>query len=233
MRWRICAVCLLVAACSIAGTDAPFQLAISPEIVQGLFPATPTMLLAEVTSESDEPVSLVADVVGGTATVEPADARPGEVVEVVVTADPGTEESLVTVSLLGTRGDTEESIVREMTMRPFEDTLEPTARQILAVFATWLEENRPDLGITIATEFEGVAVCPVLVVSHYMFLTDEWELGLSWHIMVAPDDWSELYLRARDEMTPASAFRLVSWSTALNEGTVEIEEVAAPAEITR
>ncbi len=230
---RVLLVCILIAACSGAAADEPFQIEISPNIIQGLYPATQTMILAEVVSESDEPVSLSASVTGGSVFVVPATAAPGEIVEVFVTSEPETDEVPMTITLTGARGDVEVSAARQTVVRPFEDTLEPTARDILDVFTTWLAENRPELEITPTTEFEGVAVCPLLVVSHYMFLSDDWELGLSWHIMVAPDDWSELYLRPRTELAPTLAYRLASWSTALNEGVVEIAEVPAPPEIVR
>jgi hypothetical protein len=234
VKWRSVLVCVLVAGCSGgAAADEPFQLTLSPDIVQGLYPATQTMLLAEVVSESVEPVSLSASVTGGTVTVVPVTADPGEIVEVLVISDLETEEVPMTITLTGVRGDVEASAVRQTVVRPFEDTLEPTARDILRVFTTWLAENRPELEITPSTEFEGAAVCPLLVVSHYMFVSDDWELGLSWHIMVAPDDWSELYLRPRNELAPTVAYRLASWSTALNGGVVEITEVPAPPEIVR
>jgi hypothetical protein len=71
------------------------------------------------------------------------------------------------------------------------------------------------------------------VVSHYEFTNDDYELGLSWHIMVPPDDWSELYLRPRDELNPTRAFRMSSWSAAMEGGEVEFTEVSPPAEVVR
>jgi hypothetical protein len=66
-----------------------------------------------------------------------------------------------------------------------------------------------------------------------MFDNDDYELGVSWHIMVPPDDWSELHIRPKDSLTPAQAFRLSPWSAALAGEDVEFTEVAAPAEIVR
>lgn len=50
-----------------------------------------------------------------------------------------------------------------------------------------------------------------LVVSHYLFLSPEWELHVEWHIMVAPDDWARIDLRRRFvESAPSEAFEISS-----------------------
>lgn len=69
--------------------------------------------------------------------------------------------------------------------------------------------------------------------THYAWFTDEYEIGLAWHVMVAPDDWAELYVRPRKVLAPTVAFRLDSWSTALGGGDFTVTEIDAPAEVTR
>ncbi len=50
-----------------------------------------------------------------------------------------------------------------------------------------------------------------LVVSHYLFFSEDWEMHVSWHIMVAPYDWARIDLRHRfDEETPSYAFEISS-----------------------
>jgi hypothetical protein len=66
-----------------------------------------------------------------------------------------------------------------------------------------------------------------------MVFDEEYEIGLSWHVMLAPDDWSEVYIRPRNETAPVRAFRLKSWSTTLEGGPAEFTEVDPPAEIVR
>lgn len=232
MRSKLLLVPILVLIASCAGGAAePFELEVAPEIIHGLYPETGCIILARVTSETGDPVSLRVEAPGAEVSA-PEDVAPGEVAEIEVTPGPATEEMALTITVTGTRGSEERTVARETRVMPFEAPAE-TAREILAVFTAWLEANRPELGITPASTFEGRGVNPVLVVSHYQFLSEEWELGLSWHIMIPPDDWSELSLRPRDEWAPTLAFRLASWSTALEEGTVEIEEVPPPVEIAR
>ena len=52
----------------------------------------------------------------------------------------------------------------------------------------------------------------MLEVSHYLFLSESWEMGLSWHIMIAPYDWARIYLRPRSEVAPTAAFEISSVS---------------------
>ena len=51
--------------------------------------------------------------------------------------------------------------------------------------------------------------------------------------MVAPDDWAELTIRPRDQLTPTHAFRLNSWSAAVAGGDIQIETVEPPPEVIR
>ena len=48
----------------------------------------------------------------------------------------------------------------------------------------------------------GTMVSPQwLVVSHYLFFSEQWELHLEWHIMVAPDDWARISGRKGERIT--------------------------------
>jgi hypothetical protein len=49
------------------------------------------------------------------------------------------------------------------------------------------------------------------VVSHYLFVSDQWEMGVRWHIMIPPDNWAEIYLRERFvEVQPSLGFKVDS-----------------------
>jgi len=93
-----------------------------------------------------------------------------------------------------------------------EDDREPYATELRDRFVAWLTLNRPELGITSETEWSGTMVSPRwLVVSHYLFFSEDWEMHVSWHIMVPPYDWARIDLRHRfDEETPSYAFEISS-----------------------
>jgi hypothetical protein len=222
---------ILLIACS-SGSTVPFGLEVAPEIIHGLYPETGCIVLARVISTSNEPVSLRVEAPGAEAVARPDAIVPGEVAEIEITPGPANTEIPLTITVTGARGTEEQTVVRETRVMPFEPPTQE-ARLTFELFVDWLAANRPDLGITDAGAFEGRGVNPVLVVSHYQFLSDEWELALSWHVMIPPHDWSELTLRHRDAWTPTVAFHLASRSAAFDEGIVEIDEITPPAEILR
>ncbi len=228
---------LLVPGCGGESAGGPFTLIVQPEFVQGALPGEPVMLLVAVEEEtaSTSPVALTAASTGGaTIDVEPASISPGELAEVTVVAADVTEETEIEVTVTARRGAEEHQVTKPIVVMPQQDELGPTARDVLDLFLPWLAEQQPELGIGPETELTGMIVAPrLLVVSHYAFLNEDYEIGLAWHIMVPPDDWADIYLRPRDSLRPTAAFRLSSWSTALAGGDVEIGPTEIPAEVVR
>lgn len=216
-----------------------FELRVSPEFVQGMYGDTPVNVLIEIVNaeETDDPVDVEASVTGGaTVDVSADELAAGEVGEVTVTAQPVAEpnEEEITLTITASRDGVTQTATRSIIVVPGEDDREETAREIAAHFLDWLAAEHPEMGLDASTELDGTLVAPrLLVVSHYLFEGAEYELGLSWHIMVAPDDWAELYIRPLDEFSPTQAFRLSSWSTALDGGAIEFTEVEPPAEVVR
>lgn len=215
---------------------APLTVTVAPEFVQDAYPGVPVSVLIEVGSTDGAAVGLSASATAGEITVLPAEVAPGELAVATFVPPPVTAEQPVTVTIEARRGDVVERATREIAVVPGEDSLGPDARRILALFLPALAESHPDLGLGAedAWTLEGQVVAPrLLVVSHYLFASSTWELGLSWHIMVAPDDWAELYLRPLGELAPTQAFRISSWSTALQTGELEVTAVPPPTEIVR
>lgn len=214
----------------------PFTLTVTPGNVFGAVPGAAWGLLVTVGDEGPDggAVDLTATAEGATITVEPARIEAGEIAEVTVVADAATEERPLDIVITARRGEVEHSVATSTVVVPWEDDRGPYARDLLEVFATWLGENRPDLGIGPETEFSGSMVAPqLLVVSHYLFRSGDWEAGMSWHVMTPPDDWADLYLRPGDSSVPTLAFRLASQAAAFEDGVVEITETTPPDEVVR
>ncbi len=93
-----------------------------------------------------------------------------------------------------------------------EETLGPQAAELRDKFAQWLSTAHPELEITSQTAWTGTVVNPrVLVVMHYMFLSEDWEMYVTWHVMIPPYDWAKIYLRPRFNATsPSFAFEISS-----------------------
>jgi hypothetical protein len=51
--------------------------------------------------------------------------------------------------------------------------------------------------------------------------------------MVARDDRADIYIRPRDQLRPTAAFRLSSWSMALEGGDYDIAPTEVPEEVSR
>lgn len=232
----ILAVTVLASCGNGAAASEAFTLRLSPEFVQGVIPAATSGVLVTITNDvdSDGPVVVTASADGARVTVEPGEIRQGEVAEVSVVADQAATERPLEISVTGRRGEFEQTVTRSTTLYLWEDDRRAYAGELLGVFTGWLADNQPDLGIDPDTQFGGSFVAPgLLVVSHYLYVSDDWELGLSWHVMVPPDDWAEIYLRPRTEPAPTLAFRLASQQAAFEQGMVSIEPVAAPGEVVR
>jgi hypothetical protein len=219
-------------ATTLPPSDTPFEIRVAPEFVQGTIPGARLVLLVTVTGGEEATLSVTGE--GAGVSVAPERIGPDEVAEVTVVASPSEEETELGVTIVATTDGGSSEVTRTVTVLPWPDDRGEQAREILALFAGWLGENRPELGIAEEIAVTGSFTAPLLlVVSHYTFWTDEWEMGLSWHVMVPPDDFAELYLRPREELTPTMAFRLGSWQTALETGEVDITEVPPPPEVVR
>lgn len=140
----------------------------------------------------------------------PSELAAGVVGEVWVVADPATEEVTGSVTITGTRGATSHAVTRSLPVFP-TDGVRPEAQANFDRWVAWLIAEHPELGITAETTWEPVFVSTLLIVSHYSFWSEDWEVTVAWHVMVAPHDWSEVHLRRRGEDTsPSLAWRMDS-----------------------
>jgi hypothetical protein len=170
---------------------------------------------------ADGPAKITAQAPNATTTIEPAQLLPGVVGEVtVVPRDCTCDATQVGVEIVATRAGVRTTETRTLELVSGTDGWASDAATHLAPFITWLAANRPDLGITPKTTWEGTPGSWVLVVNHYLYFSTDWELDLEWHVMIAPDDWSRMSLRRRgSEVAPSVAFEIssVSGGTAPHE----------------
>jgi len=196
-----------------AGVD--FTLSVLPELFVGKAIGGQRVLLLVTVSgaPADGPVDVSASAAGAVAMVAPARLSPGTVGEVTVIPAPVTAEQELVVTITATRGGVERTAERTVGMFPGEDSDAGTAAEHLARFIPWLAANQPELGITAATSWQGTPGGWVLVVTHYQYLSTDWELDIAWHNMIPPDDWVRINLRHRGtESAPSVAFEVSSAS---------------------
>ena len=177
-------------------------------------------------------VNISATAFNASVTVNPQAITPGQVAEVTVIPDEMSWETqeivqdnmtiivppepvILTANVSGKRNGLRQTETITVRVMEGEDGLGPYASEVRDRFVPWLATNHPELGITNETEWTGTIVYPhIYVVSYYLFYSDEWEMGVRWHVTRIPDDWAEIYLRRRFvEMPPSHAFKIDSFKT--------------------
>lgn len=180
----------------------------------------------------DGPVALRAEATGGGGAqveVSPTELVPGQVGEVTVIPAAITGEAELALTVTGTRGGSEARAERPIPIVEGADTEAATARAHLLRFIPWLAANRPELGITEGTVWQETPGSWVLIVTHYLFLSPEWEVDLAWHVMTPPNDWIRIQLRHRwSETAPSAAFEIRSAA-----GSAPPSEIAPDATVWR
>lgn len=173
-------------------------------------------------------VALSASASSADIDIDPLEILPGEVAEVTVTPQTPSVGTTVELTIQGARdGSTVEEDV-SFAVAEGEDDRATYAAELRDRFVSWLATEHPELGITEDTEWQGTMVSPVwLVVSHYLFFSDEWEMHVEWHVMIAPDDWAKIDLRRRfSETKPSYAFEISSVSAEDEPRETEVPEEA-------
>lgn len=241
-RSSVFAVCALAGLlCGCPGTGpATFTMKVTPEEIDDTIPGQVCVLLVTI-EENDPtaaagPVTITATAEGATAVVDHGTIVAGEVAEVSVTMLPpevGAVEPAdelegwpCTAVVRAERGGMSREVKVPITLTSEEeDFLAQPASEMRDLFIPWLAENEPELGIDETTVWDGTIVKPHwLVVSHYLFFSDEWEMHVFWHVMIAPYDWAKIELRRRFEETlPTLAFEIPSVSAPEPMEVSEIE----------
>ena len=211
---------LLLQSCVVSPQAKPFTLDVvpaeEPVDLRYVLPNTPTLFLVSSPDQgpADGAITISAKGDGGTvADVEPTLLYPGKVVEITFIADQiETDEGFASLQITGTRNGLKSEILRSVPVYRETDQRAEEAARIRDLFLPWLVTQHPELGITAATQWKPVIVgARILVVSHYMYYNDVYEMVVSWHVMVSPYDWATVYLRKRfTETTPSFGARISS-----------------------
>jgi len=187
------------------------------------------VFLVTITDEGQEgqlPVHISAKAPGAEVVIYQQDIVEGQVAEVVVIPTQASIGKTIKVTITGKQGKLTDKKVVSFKVVEGEDDRQEYAGELLDKFVSWLATNDPELGITEDTAWNGTMVSPVwLVVSHYLFFSEEWEVHISWHIMIPPYDWAKIDLRHRfDELEPSYAFEISSLNATSEPVPTEVPE---------
>ena len=218
---------LALAVCLIPGCEdgksIPFSMQVIPDQIKPAVPGQRCVFLVVISDEREgsatgKPVNISATAPDATVEVDPPGAPPGLVAEVTVIPNEGTLGKTLSATICAERDRLQhtETVAIVMWDGPLrEGILEgflAGAAGKRDVFTPWLAANHPELGITPETEWTATYAKVLMPVANYcLFFSDEWEMGLVFHVMIPPDDWVYIYLRRRyAEVRPSQAFMISS-----------------------
>jgi len=208
--------CLFLGACrSTLNESSGFTLTVVPQLMDAIA-GQQCVFLVQVAPEQATStvgaVDLTATATAGQVDVLLGQISPGVVGEVSVIPPVASVGETVTVTIQGQSNGQLQTQQLAVNVIEGEDMLVENAVQIRDLFIPWLAANHPELNIDTQTEWNNTIVNPdLLIVANYLFFSDEWELGLSYHVMIAPHDWARIYLRHRtEESTPSYAYEITS-----------------------
>jgi hypothetical protein len=234
----IVAIAALPPASGEAGENTTFHINVipeTPELINGEYTFKYSIagqhfvFLVTITYEGQEgqlPVRISAKAPGAQVVIYQQDIVEGQVAEVVVTPTQKSIGKTIKVTITGSQGKLTDKKVVSFKVAEGEDDRQEYAGELLDRFVSWLATNHPELGITNETAWNGTMVSPVwLVVSHYLFFSEEWEAHVEWHIMIPPYDWARIDLRHRfDELAPSYAFEISSVNATSEPVPIEVPE---------
>ena len=216
----VCACGLLVSGCWLTPPAPTFEIQLTPAVVTDLAQNARCHFLLSMTElgagPPAGPVAIEVDSTGGMVLV-PSELEAGRVAEVILMAAGVPVDTTVSLTIEGRRGtETHSATSTAVVTQPIEspDDRLVTGTAMRDAFIPWLESDHPELGINADTEWTAVPLRPhILEVSYCLFLSDEWELAVWWHVMIPPYDWARMYLRHRDtESLPSFGAEISSLS---------------------
>jgi len=225
----------LVAGCSSIPLSAGISLRAYPREVLDAPAGEPCLIL--VTVDESRPgrprwdLTLTVEAPGAEATVFPLVLGANSVAEVLLVPPVSAVGSDIPVRVSGGLGVKPATASVRVTEPPeVPDALRRSAERILDGFGRWIEETVPEIDPASSADWQGIPIrLHRLVVSHYMFLSPEWEIVVWWHVTVPPHDWARIYVRKRfTDDRPRAAAEISSFL-----GGTSVVPIPSPPDVLR
>lgn len=228
-------VMILQLEAQISELTTKFSIEVTPIYMDDVIPGQVCVFLVNVTTNGEDDGAMVE--ISATAemsevTVYPGFIQCGQVAEVTVIPDETSVDHNITITINGKLDSNMKEIsaaVNVLESPPTIGELEMRAVEIRDKFVQWLSVNHPEFEITDETEWVSTTVRPhFMVVMFHLFFSEEWEMGVDWHVMIPPSDWARIYLRHRyDETHPSYAFEISSLEGNTEPKPINIEDAFA------
>ena len=218
-------------ACSLFDQDpAPFSLQIIPQSMEAIAGQRCVLLITFQDEgkgkEEGKAVVLTATAADCDIVYENKTLAKNKVAEITIIPSQAAVIGDLNVVVTGERAGLKKS--KQMTIQIVSgtDNILQSAAEIRDRFVQWLASAHPELSITPESQWTNTIVTPnILIVSNYLFFSRQWEMGLTWHVMIAPHDWARIYLRRRFEQdNPSLAFEISSLSVTDPPHSMEVPD---------
>ena len=118
------------------------------------------------------------------------------IAEVAISPTAQAPVALHSITVTASNQTHEEVIQLEVDVIPWGIVSMNTIQEKYGQFEDWLRDEHPELGNFASQRWDLYSTYPrIVVVEHYTFLSEDWELRICFHVMIPPNDWSKMLLR--------------------------------------
>ena len=140
--------------------------------------------------------------------------RHSGIAEITIRPEQSIELGTHPITVYATRSNTTQTIELKVETINWSSGNVEMAIEKRDEFVDWLETEHPEFGTFSGRDWFPYITYPgILVVEHWTFLDQDWEMRVCFHIMIPPYDWSMLLLRPRGEWDPIFAAKRESDGT--------------------
>ncbi len=126
--------------------------------------------------------------------------RPSGIAEITIQPDQSIDIRVHPIMVYATRLNTTRVVRLKVEMINWPSGNAQPAMVKRDEFVAWLETDHPEFGKFSGRDWFPYMTYPgILVVEHWTFLDQDWEMRICFHVMIPPHDWSMLLLRKRGE----------------------------------
>lgn len=124
-----------------------------------------------------------------------------QLAEITIQPDSDAVIKKYSIEVIATHSGVEKKISLEVELFNWETSSFDTAYEKLLGFKNWLESINPNYSHIFKNPELYYSTYPeILIVEHLTFISDDYEVRLSYHVMIPPYDWSKICIRKRDKI---------------------------------
>jgi hypothetical protein len=123
------------------------------------------------------------------------------VAEITIAPGMSADTGIRTVDIVATHAGDTQTVSLQVEVMIWDGTPDEFVVPKLAQLVSWVNAEHPEFGgLPNMGSFIYATYPYILIVEHWTFLNDDWEMRMCFHVMIPPYDWSKLWLRRRGEV---------------------------------